>query len=137
MAKRCRTTLALEAEATVASEVRVRGVIENGRLRVTRDGTFYGSQNNSNLNSNQSLSSIAGDWTVDYLLTPDGKLKVKMYNRTNINPILNTLGSQNSVTTGVSISHTQSFNEIKDIWKSARSRPGARPCSRLSRTEIR
>jgi hypothetical protein len=94
----------------------------NGRLRVTRDGTFYGSQNNSNLNSSQSLSSIAGDWTVDYLLTADGKLKVKMYNRTNINPILNTIGSQNSVTTGVSISHTQSFNALKDIWRSARTR---------------
>ena len=94
----------------------------NGRLRITRDGTFYGSQDNSALNSNQSLSSIAGDWTVDYLLTADGKLKVKMYNRTNINPILNTLGSQNSVTTGVSISHTQSFNALKDIWRSARTR---------------
>jgi hypothetical protein len=47
---------------------------------------------------------------------------VKMYNRTNINPILNTLGSQNSVTTGVSISHTQSFNKLKDIWRSARAR---------------
>jgi hypothetical protein len=69
------------------------------------------------------LATIAGDWTVDYLLTADGKLKVKMYNRTNINPIINSaLGQQNAVTTGVSISHTQSFNELKDIWRSARNR---------------
>jgi hypothetical protein len=112
----------LDEEAYNTFQLRLSYTFMNGRLRVTRDGTFYGSQDNSNLNSNQSLSSIAGDWTVDYLLTPDGKLKVKMYNRTNINPILNTLGSQNSVTTGVSISHTQSFNEIKDIWKSSRTR---------------
>src|SRR5690606_4646581 len=112
----------LDEEAYSAFQLRLSYTFMSGRLRVTRDGTFCGNQNNNNLNNNQSLSRIAGDWTVDYLLTPDGKLKVKMYNRTNINPILNTLGSQNSVTTGVSISHTQSFNNLKDIWRSARAR---------------
>lgn len=112
----------LDEEAYNTFQLRLSYTFMNGRLRITRDGTFYGSQDNTALNSNQSLSSIAGDWTVDYLLTADGKLKVKMYNRTNINPILNTLGSQNSVTTGVSISHTQSFNTLKDIWRSARTR---------------
>lgn len=112
----------LDEEAYNTFQLRLSYTFMNGRLRVTRDGTFYGSHNNSNINSNQSLSSIAGDWTVDYLLTPDGKLKVKMYNRTNINPILNTLGSQNSVTAGVSISHTQSFNDLKDLWRSSRAK---------------
>jgi hypothetical protein len=112
----------LDEEAYNTFQLRLSYTFMNGRLRVTRDGTFYGNQNNSSINSNQSLSSIAGDWTVDYLLTADGKLKVKMYNRTNINPILNTLGSQNSVTTGVSISHTQSFNDLKDLWRSARNK---------------
>lgn len=93
----------------------------NGRLRVTRDGTFYSSQHN-NPDINQSLSSLAGDWMVDYLLTADGKLKIKMYNRTNINPIFNSLGSPNSVTRGVSINHTQSFNELKDLWNARKKR---------------
>ena len=110
----------LDEEAYNTFQLRLSYTFMNGRLRITRDGTFYGSQDNSSINTNQNLASIAGDWTVDYLLTADGKLKVKMYNRTNINPILNTLGSQNSVTTGVSISHTQSFNQLKDIWRSAR-----------------
>ena len=117
----------LDEEAYNTFQLRLSYTFMNGRLRITRDGTFYGSQENSGLNSNQSLSSIAGDWTVDYLLTADGKLKIKMYNRTNINPILNTLGSQNSVTTGVSISHTQSFNNLKDIWRSARTRREQEP----------
>lgn len=117
----------LDEEAYNTFQLRLSYTFMNGRLRITRDGTFYGSQDNSALNSNQSLSSIAGDWTVDYLLTADGKLKVKMYNRTNINPILNTLGSQNSVTTGVSILHTQSFNSLKDIWRSARARREENP----------
>ena len=117
----------LDEEAYNTFQLRLSYTFMNGRLRITRDGTFYGSQDNSGLNSNQNLSSIAGDWTVDYLLTADGKLKVKMYNRTNINPILNTLGSQNSVTTGVSISHTQSFNTLKDIWRSSRTRREENP----------
>ncbi|HET7179782.1 MAG TPA: translocation/assembly module TamB domain-containing protein, partial [Chryseosolibacter sp.] len=112
----------LDEEAYNTFQLRLSYTFLNGRLRITRDGTFYGNQDNSGLNNNESLASIAGDWTVDYLLTPDGKLKVKMYNRTNINPIFNALGSQNSVTTGVSLSHTQSFNHIRDIWKSARSK---------------
>ena len=113
----------LDEEAYNTFQLRLSYTFMNGRLRVTRDGTFYGNQQNSSLNQQQSLYSIAGDWTVDYLLTADGKLKVKMYNRTNINPIiLNTIGDQNTMTAGVSISHTQSFNHIKDIWKSARAR---------------
>jgi hypothetical protein len=94
----------------------------NGRLRITRDGTFYSNQSNSTPENNQNLSNIAGDWTVDYLLTADGKLKVKMYNRTNFNPVLSSISTANSVTTGVSLSHTQSFNELKDLWRSARKR---------------
>lgn len=112
----------LDEEAYNTFQLRLSYTFMNGRLRVTRDGTFYGNQDHSQINNSQSLSTIAGDWTVDYLLTADGKLKVKMYNRTNINPILNPLGSQNSVTTGVSLSHTQSFNHLRDIWRSSRSR---------------
>ena len=113
----------MDEEAFNTFQLRLSYTFLNGRLRITRDGTFYSAQNNSNnLNSNQNLSNIAGDWTVDYLLTGDGKLKIKMYNRTNINPIFNTLGSQNSVTTGVSINHTQSFNELKDLWKATRNK---------------
>jgi hypothetical protein len=114
----------MDEEAFNTFQLRLSYTFLNGRLRVTRDGTFY--TNNSNTtdasDAQTNLSSLAGDWTVDYMLTADGKLKVKMYNRTNINPILNTLGSQNSVTTGVSISHTQTFNELSDLWKSLKNK---------------
>jgi hypothetical protein len=111
-------------EAYNTFQLRLSYTFMNGRLRITRDGTFYGSQNNSTIpnNTGSQVSAIAGDWTVDYLLTPDGKLKIKMYNRTNVNPILNQIGTGTSVTAGVSLSHTQSFNAIKDIWRSARKR---------------
>jgi hypothetical protein len=112
----------MDEEAFNTFQLRLSYTFLNGRLRVTRDGTFYTSNNNDVNNTQTNLSGLAGDWTVDYMLTADGKLKVKMYNRTNINPILNTIGSQNSVTTGVSISHTQTFNELSDLWKSLKTR---------------
>jgi hypothetical protein len=112
-----------DQEAFNTFQLRLSYTFLNGRLRITRDGTFNNnSPNNSNNNNSSSVSNIAGDWTVDYLLTADGKFKVKMYNRTNVNPILNTIGTQNTFTTGVSVLYTQSFNEIKDLLRSARSK---------------
>jgi hypothetical protein len=82
-------------------------------LRITRDGTFSSQ-------AQQSVASIAGDWTVDYLLTPDGKFRVKMYSRSNFNAISSSLGAQTAVTTGVSLMHTQNFNEVRDLLRFAR-----------------
>lgn len=89
----------------------------NGRLRVTGDGTYY---NQSQVSQTQATpTNIAGDWTVDYKLTADGKLRVKMYSRTNINPIP-TAAQQTYMTTGASIVHTQSFDELRDMFASSR-----------------
>ncbi len=89
----------------------------NGRLRVTRDGSF-----NNNQANQSNVASIAGDWTVDYFLTADGKFKVKMYSRSNYNSLNNSLGTQTALTTGVSLLHTQNFNQVKDLLRSARNR---------------
>lgn len=118
-----------DQEAYNTFQLRLSYTFFNGRLRITRDATtFYGNQNATASTAAQistqqnSLANIAGDWTVDYLLTADGKLKVKMYNRTNFNPVLSTLGAQTPVTAGLSLSHTQSFNQLKDLWRSSRNR---------------
>jgi hypothetical protein len=68
------------------------------------------------------VANIVGDWTVDYLLTADGKFRVKMFNRTNLNQLTNTIGTQATITTGVSLLHTQSFNNWRDLITSARER---------------
>jgi hypothetical protein len=92
----------------------------NGRLRVSGDGTFNNTSNQPT-GSQSNPSNVAGDWTVDYKLTADGKLRVKMYSRTNYNPLLNTVNNpQTTMTTGASIIHTQSFDELKDIFTSSR-----------------
>jgi hypothetical protein len=56
------------------------------------------------------------------MLTPDGKLRVKMYSRTNNNTILSSVNNQSSITTGASLIHTQNFDEIRDLWRSTRER---------------
>jgi hypothetical protein len=106
---------ALDTEAFNTFQLRLSYSFLNGRLRITRDGAIAGASQ-----AQQSVASIAGDWTVDYLLTPDGKFRVKMYSRSNFNAISSSLGAQTAVTTGVSLMHTQNFNEVKDLLRFAR-----------------
>ncbi|MTI22388.1 translocation/assembly module TamB [Fulvivirga sp. RKSG066] len=104
----------LDQEAFNTFQLRLSYTFLDGRLRVTRDGGFTNQENKAD------ISSIAGDWTLEYLLTPDGKFKVKMYNRTNYNPINPNEDNQNTITTGFSLIHTQSFDKIKDLFKESR-----------------
>ncbi|MEJ0029243.1 MAG: translocation/assembly module TamB domain-containing protein [Bacteroidota bacterium] len=109
---------ALDTEAFNTFQLRLSYSFLNGRLRVTRNGSIY-SQNPA---QQQSVAAMAGDWTVDYLLTPDGKFRVKMYSRSTFNAISSSLGAQTAVTTGFSLMHTQSFNEVRDLLRGARDR---------------
>ena len=89
----------LDQEAFNTFQLRLSYSFLNGRLRVTRDGTI-----------------ALGDWTVDYLLTPDGKFKVKMYSRSNYNQLTSSLSTQTAVTTGFSLLYTENFNNLRDLW---------------------
>ncbi len=120
----------MDQESFNALQLRLSYTFLNGRLRITRDGTIGNQGNtvsNTEGNNGTSFSSVAGDWTVDYLLTPDGKFKIKMYSRTNVNPVNANLNSQNAITTGVSLLYTQSFNELKDLLKSTRDKNIRKP----------
>lgn len=106
-----------DQEAFNTFQLRLSYSFLNGRLRVTRDGTLNNQYNRSD------VSNMLGDWTVDYLLTPDGKFKVKMYNRTNVNQLTNSLSiGQTAITTGFSLMNTQSFNTWKQLLTAARDR---------------
>ena len=115
---------AMDQEAFNTFQLRLSYTLLNGRMRITGDGTFN-SQNTPATGQNGqpgAFSSLAGDWTVEYLLTPDGKFKVKMYSRTNINQNTVSLNNQNTITTGVSLSYTQNFNAVKELIRSAHER---------------
>lgn len=108
----------MDQEAFNTFQLRLSYTFLNGRLRITRDGTFGNTEYNETYNQNN-VASVAGDWTVDYFLTADGKFKVKMYNRTNYNQLSTSVNNQ-YFTTGVSLQHVQSFNDFKDLIRVAR-----------------
>lgn len=108
----------LDAEAFNTFQLRLSYSFLGGRLRVSKDGNYGGNQPNRS-----EIATIAGDWTVDYLLTPDGKFKVKMYSRSNVNQLQSSLNTQTAaVTTGTSLLYTENFNTFSELLMSARER---------------
>ncbi len=83
----------------------------DGKIRITRDGGFTNVDNTANLNS------LMGEVTVEYMITDDGRLRLKAYNKTNQNTISTSLQNNNSQLYGASIMYTQSFNNLSDLIK--------------------
>ena len=91
----------------------------NDRLRISRDGGFTYGQSQYN------AASLLGEWTVEYVITPDGRLRAKMYNR-NQQSVLgqNTLNSTITTGGGLSLLYTRSFNRF---FPPKRPEPGVQP----------
>lgn len=106
----------LDENAFNTFQLRLSYTFLNGRLRVTREGGLANQTNNA-ISNTVDVSSIAGDWTAEYLLTSDGRYKVKVYSRTNFN-LANSLvtGSGTNQTTGASISQSSSFNSLREFF---------------------
>lgn len=103
----------LDKEAFNTFQFRLSYSFMDGRLRVTRNGGFTNQDNSAD------VVSVLGDWSVEYLLTPEGKYRVKIYNKTNYNTLNPQL--QNTATTaGFSLMHTQSFDEVRELFGKAR-----------------
>jgi len=102
----------LDNEAFNTFQLRMSYSFLDGRLRVTRDGGFTDQAEGA------SVESILGDWSVEYLLSPDGKLRVKIYNRTNYNTL--NPSTQTAQSAGFSLMHTKSFDQLKEIFKNTR-----------------
>lgn len=103
----------LDADALKAFQLRVSYEFMDGKLIVTRDGGF------TDPNNEASVESIAGDWTLEYLLSDDGRLRVKLFNKTNYNQLNSTTGSDNQalISGGFSLIYTTSFNSFSDLFK--------------------
>ncbi|MDP4680671.1 MAG: translocation/assembly module TamB, partial [Cyclobacteriaceae bacterium] len=86
----------------------------DGRLKVTRGGNLYDNNNKAD------ISSIIGDWTVEYLLTQDGRLRAKMYSRSNLSSSINRSLGENNTETGFSLQYVRSFDELKHILTESR-----------------
>jgi acetolactate synthase small subunit len=103
----------LDEDALKTFQLRVSYEFLDGKLIVTRDGGFTNPDNEAD------LQSIAGDWTLEYLLSSDGKLRVKLFNKTNYNQLNSATGSasQALISAGFSLIYTTSFDNFGDLFK--------------------
>jgi len=106
----------LDEDALKTFQLRISYAFLDGKLIVTRDGGFTDPANNE-----ASVSTIAGDWTLEYLLSEDGKLRIKIFNKTNYNQLNSATGSasQSLVTGGFSLIYTTSFDELSELFNNA------------------
>lgn len=85
--------------------------ILDGKIRVTRDGNI------TNLQNESQLANVFGEWTIEYLLTDDGKLKMKAYNKTNQNTYSTSLSNATSTIYGLSMTYTKSFDSLIGLFR--------------------
>jgi hypothetical protein len=103
----------LDKDALNTFNLRLSYTLLDGRLRISRDGSMTNMQGNSN--NPQNVSNIAGEWTIEYLLSAEGKFRLKLYNKNNQNQLMNNFTTNNYTSAGFSILHTQSFNNINEL----------------------
>ncbi len=79
----------------------------NDRLRISRDGGFTYGQSQYN------AASLLGEWTLEYFITSDGRLRAKVYNR-NQQSLLSQYSTNSTITPGggLSLLYTRSFNRL-------------------------
>ncbi|PKQ70943.1 translocation/assembly module TamB domain-containing protein [Raineya orbicola] len=87
----------------------------DGRLRIISD---------NRLNNQQRGSNYTGEWIVEFLMTEDGRYKLKMYNRSTFGSsnIMNTTANS----TGVSISTSRSGNTFWELFQSKKKKEAKR-----------
>ncbi|MDQ3394429.1 MAG: translocation/assembly module TamB [Bacteroidota bacterium] len=105
---------AMDADVLNTLQLRLAYTFLDGRLRISRDGGF------TNVNNQADINSIAGEWTVEYMLTPDGKFRAKVFNRINYN--LMRLDDNVATSAGFSVLHVESFDTLKEIFKKNRAK---------------
>jgi len=98
----------------------------DGRLRVSMDGLVQGQNSSSSSSQSSSSSNMIGEWTVEYFLTENGKTKIKLFNRANQTSVMSNSNSTVSNSTGFSVTHTQEFDTIKEIFKNTKKEEEAR-----------
>ena len=106
------TGLSLDQNALNNVQLRFSYRFLNDRFRVTRDGRLSSGTSVGGA-SQYDATSLLGEWTLEYWLTPNGSIRAKAYNRNIQNALVN-----NTVTTGgFSFQFTHSFNRFLPIPK--------------------
>jgi hypothetical protein len=90
-------------------EVALSTQLFNDKLSI--DGSV---SNNTNTTNTQNTSTIVGDVNIEYKITDDGKVRVKAYNKTNDNIILN---PNATYTQGVGVFYREEFDSLAELYR--------------------
>ncbi len=104
-----------DANAFNTFQLRLAYTFMDGRLRVSGGGLV--AQNGSNVSNDN----FFGDWSVRYILTKDGHLRIKAFSQTKQRAATSTTANFFRET-GVSFQYVNSFNEFNDLLKKSRDR---------------
>ncbi len=101
----------LDQNAFNTFQLRLAYTFLDGRLRVSGGGALPQSDNTA-----QTLTTSAyfGDWSIRYLLTPDGHLRIKAFSQTE------ELANQLQRESGLSFQYVKSFDDFKELLTKTR-----------------
>ncbi len=102
----------LDANSLRNMRVRLSYTMLDGRLRLSRDGAFTNTQNQT------TAYSVVGEWTLEYLLDKEGIFRVKVFNRNDPNAGLTAADrNSNPISGGFSLMYTKSFDNFEELIK--------------------
>ncbi len=106
---------ALNQEAFNTFQYRLAYSFLDGRLKVS-GGNSLNSNNSTFVSENlrQNNNAIIGNWSVEYLLTEDGRWRAKVFSRANQSLAANA-GVNNNQQTGISLQFIRSFDEFRNL----------------------
>jgi hypothetical protein len=89
-----------------------------GRVLINTDMAQIGTTSTGQQTENS--NNIVGEATVEYLISKDGKLRAKAFNKANDNTALNLQNAP--YTQGAGISYKESFNNFRELWDKIKSK---------------
>ncbi|MFY0689441.1 MAG: translocation/assembly module TamB domain-containing protein [Cyclobacteriaceae bacterium] len=122
----------LDQDAFNAFQLRLAYTFMDGRLRVSSGGML------NNTTQQSTVSGFFGDWSVDYSLTEDGRLRAKIFSQSGQNDLAR--GSQRlsdfqGNETGASFQYVRSFDEFSELLKKSREKAKRTSSTSTSSTE--
>ncbi len=102
----------LDQEAFNTFQYRLAYSFFDGRLKVTGGNSLEGTAANGTDTELTTNNALFGNWSVEYLISADGRLRVKVFSR--VNPALS--GTTDTYQeTGASFQYIHSFNQFKQL----------------------
>ncbi|MBC8172796.1 MAG: translocation/assembly module TamB domain-containing protein, partial [Chitinophagales bacterium] len=81
----------------------------NDALTIKIGGTYNYTESSS---ATSSASNLAGDFEVEYNITPDGRIRVKAFRKSEYDVI----GAKNDIKTGLGLFYTKDFNTLAELF---------------------